>query len=449
MVRSDRHTRRNAWAAVAAVAVVFACSSSELTISCAPTPTCSLRAERLAPPPVPDAGPSICDEENCRAGSVAAGGRHTCGVAVAGELFCWGDDSEGMRGDAPFDGGVRIDGGTVLDADVALDAGPLELRVNEVFGVGAVREVTTGTAHSCALLVNDEVHCWGRNAEGQVDGAATPEPRDEPRQVPAASGARAVAAGGSHSCAIVGGAVVCWGSARFGQSGRAVMDAALEPGVVDGTTGAVQVAAGIRHSCVLLEDGRIRCWGELVGDDGATTTSATPVEVAGIDDAVEIAAGAGHTCAIRSGGEVWCWGENGSGQLGDGTMRSRAAPAMVRSDAVTLSAGGIELDGALVGHSCFINRAFHVECWGRNREGQLGDATDVDSAVPVEVLENKDAEEYEPLEDVITVSCGGLHTCALDESGDVFCWGDDTHDQLGIRRRPAPLARAREAAQFR
>src|SRR6185295_8087852 len=99
-------------------------------------------------------------------------------------------------------------------------------------------------------------------------------------------------------------------------------------------------------------------------------------------------AGAGHTCALKRGGGVACFGHNESGQLGDGTFQSRARAVDVDGLELSLqvSAGGAELDGELVGHTCVQTKGFYVSCWGRNAEGQLGIGRADDSPTPQVVL---------------------------------------------------------------
>src|SRR5258705_216501 len=82
---------------------------------------------------------------------------------------------------------------------------------------------------------------------------------------------------GARTCAVVASGVMCWGDARFGQSGREVGERVLRPGLVPGTDGAVEVAAGVRHSCARLATGRVLCWGELIDAAGHAHARADPV----------------------------------------------------------------------------------------------------------------------------------------------------------------------------
>ena len=411
---------------LALAVAAFACHGSDTQISCSPTLTCSLRDARFAPPEPVDAGPPACDADRCKATKIAAGRAHTCAIAAAGEFLCWGDDSEGQLG-----GGANNDAGQTPDA---LDAGIMPV-------LEEAKQVAAGGAHSCAIKADGTLLCWGRNADGEVDGTPSSEPARRPIAV-AVDAPTDVAAGDAHTCAVVAKGVVCWGSARFGQSGREVSDTALEPGLVPGTQGAVEVVAGMRHTCARLQSGRVLCWGELIeAGSEKPQASAEVVAVPGLDDAIELAAGAGQSCALREGGAVVCWGANDSGQLGDGTNDASAKPVAVTGLELSLhvSAGGVEQKGRLVGHSCALTKSFHVQCWGRNAEGQLGIGRAPDSATAMVVLgESGEGGDEALLPDVIAIAVGGLHTCAIDHDGPVRCWGDNAQQQLGQRKGDTP-----------
>ena len=177
-------------------------------------------------------------------------------------MLCWGDDSEDQLGPVDPDAGRRRGGGAARSPCVARAV-----------------QVSAGGAHSCARTESGSVLCWGRDAEGQVDGSPRVRPVAEPFPVPIA-GASDVDAGASHTCAVVASGVVCWGDARYGQSGRERKDGALAPDLVPGTEGAVEVAAGARHTCARLDSGGVVCWGELIDETGRARASADVVAVA-------------------------------------------------------------------------------------------------------------------------------------------------------------------------
>jgi alpha-tubulin suppressor-like RCC1 family protein len=429
LARRARATPRH----VALAILALACGSKDAHVGCSPSLTCSLEEARFEPPPDRDAGPPACERDEgkvrCRARVVAAGGAHTCAVAPAGEILCWGDGRQGQLGDGrvhlplAWDGGAP-DGGA--PGPGMFDAGLMPI-------AGDATDVTAGASHACAIDRGGRTFCWGRNAEGQVDEVASGKADvKEPIAVQVGT-ATDISAGGAHTCAVVRDGVVCWGSARYGQSGEVVGDFALAPGHVTGTDGAVEVAAGARHTCARFDDGHVACWGEVLDAAGKVQADPKPRTVPDLDDASAIAAGAGFSCALREDGAAVCWGLNDSGQLGDGTKRASAVPVTVTGleRSLRIAAGGGERDGTLVGHACAITKSFFVQCWGRNEEGQLGVGEAPDATRAAVVLGLPGEEDDEPfLPDVVDLDTGGFHTCAVDHDGPVICWGDDSFGQL-------------------
>jgi len=434
--------------ALALVLAVLSCAGRDAQISCSPTPSCSSQPDRFDQPEDDngDAGPRVCDAQRrrCRARQITTGAHHGCAIARAGELLCWGDNSQGQRGVIELrDAGLSEPpeppeppaGGGVEDARVRdRDAGLTP-------ALKHVELAAAGGAHTCALVEGGVVQCWGRNLEGQVDGEPSNEPVRAPRELELPR-ATHVGAGGAHSCAVTSAGVLCWGDGRYGQSGREVREAAFEPGLVAGTEGVVEVACGARHSCALRADRSVLCWGELIDDAGQPRTTAQPELVPDLPDALEISAGAGHSCALRDGGHAVCWGRNDNAQLGDGTRRSSARPVSVREleQSLHVAAGGLDEGGELIGHSCAQTKTFNMRCWGRNREGQLGNGTVTDSPVAVLVLDRPDQQnETTYLDDVVNVATGGRFSCNLDDDGPVYCWGDNRNGELGLFQNSQPV----------
>ncbi|MGC9079806.1 MAG: RCC1 domain-containing protein [Nanopusillaceae archaeon] len=194
--------------------------------------------------------------------------------------------------------------------------------------------IAAGAAHTCALLSDGSIKCWGDNYDGQL-GDGTNITRYTPVTVQGISNAVAIAAGAFHTCAVLSdGTVKCWGDNYYGQLGDGTDVTRYTPVTVQGISNAVAIAAGYSHTCALLSDGTVKCWGDneggQLGDNGkAFSFSYTPVTVQNLSNVVAIAAGWDHTCAVLSDGTVKCWGDNEGGQLGDGTNITRYTPVTV------------------------------------------------------------------------------------------------------------------------
>jgi alpha-tubulin suppressor-like RCC1 family protein len=236
-----------------------------------------------------------------------------------------------------------------------------------------------------------------------------------------------VAAGEHHTCALQpSGSVRCWGQNWFGElgNGTAVNSNTSVPVTVVSDTAAL--ASGTYHTCALHKKGTVRCWGyNYSGQLGNGSTvnsldSLTSVNVIGLTDTIALASGTHHTCALQASGTVRCWGENGQGQLGNGSTTNSTTSVAVSglTDAVALVAGGyVGYD-----HTCALQRSGSVRCWGYNGHSQLGNGSTANSTTSVAV---------KGIEDAVALAAGGGHTCALQASGSVRCWGVNRFGQLG------------------
>jgi alpha-tubulin suppressor-like RCC1 family protein len=296
--------------------------------------------------------------------------------------------------------------------------------------------MAAGTRHTCVVDSAHTVWCWGANNLGQL-GNGTRLDSAKPLQVPGLQDVTAITAGGDHSCALLDdGSIQCWGAGELGQLGQGRFADSLEPVAVAGlTTAALSVAAGRTHTCATTDDGKVRCWGSnasgqlsrpTTGVD-AVASSRLPLLIPGLaGSTVVLGAGGDHTCAARAQGTPRCWGANAQGQLGNGT----AGAVGTALDVQGLSGSVVALAGGNT-HSCAILDTGAMFCWGSNTLGELGTGTASTApsliAVQVTSLTGRD---------FTALSLGDKFSCALaplrvQQVGTAVCWGQNTNGELG------------------
>ena len=386
--------------------------------------------------------------------AVGTGDNHTCAILEDGSLLCWGDNGYGQLGDGTT---------TNRSAPVSVDIGDNRTAVG----------ISLGDLYTCALLDDGSLKCWGINTSGQL-GDYTKDNRHNPTPVKLGSGvkARALSGGDTHTCAILtDDTVSCWGASVSNPS----------PVALEAQRTAKAISSGNRYSCAVLDDDSLACWGENtygqlgVGDNNLRGTP-TNVELGEGRTAVAVSSAAYHTCALLDDNSVKCWGRNDFGQLGDETIVNKNSPANVDlgdKRVAAIRAGGstscaLFEDGSLTcwgsnedgqlgtgesglsilspqtvdtgdetvtaidggdGHSCAFfedsqsNTTF--ECWGWNDSGQLGDGNELNRLTPFGVVANTIPDQF---------SLGGEHTCAIFTSigiQSIGCWGENENGQLG------------------
>jgi alpha-tubulin suppressor-like RCC1 family protein len=289
--------------------------------------------------------------------------------------------------------------------------------------------IAAGQNHTCVLLPTGGVKCWGLNSNGQL-GNGNYANSNIPVPVTGLSGSTviAIACGNEHTCAVLSdGTVKCWGINDAGQLGDGSNTTSNIPVNVTGLGGTVTaIAAGSRHTCVIMSDKSAKCWGRNVEGQlgsGNNTASKSPVPVTSIAaNIIAIAAGGDHTCALLGTGTVMCWGLNSNGQLGFGhTTNLNYASNVPTLSAISIDAG--------INHTCAVLSGGTVKCWGYNMYGTLGNGYNADNSNPQDVT---------ALSGVTAIAAGSFHTCALLSNGTVKCWGLNTSGQMGNGSTPPP-----------
>lgn len=346
-----------------------------------------------------------------------SGADHSCAIMNDGNVSCWGANNRGQVGSSP----------TQLPS-----TGPQYSILVDMSSFGPIKALGLGGDHSCAIVVNGSVACWGNNSVGQLGRGYTNAYDDAPWYVqPFGQNRKAIAidAGGNTTCALLDdGAVSCWGAGGYGQLGNNTtantntpQDVASFPGNKD----AISIAVGSLHACVLLTDQNMSCWGNnLFGQlgDNTTSNSTTPVLVQpmnGTANPVALTLNNLHTCALLDDGNAACWGHGYYGALGTGLPESSTpvAVSVVPSPMTDLDAGAW--------HTCGVLNNGSVACWGDNSNLQVGSSSQ--AAEPTATF----IQGYGPNQPAAVVRSGVSHTCAVDTSGDIRCWGEGTDGQLG------------------
>lgn len=310
---------------------------------------------------------------------VLAKSNTTCIHAGDDSRICWGDNGLGQFGDKTLQGSVT----PVPIADPP------------------VTELTAGGNHFCGIKeTGDVVWCWGNEWHGALGGGPTPDtsiPQPTPEHVrgldqpdPTVK-TSAIEGGGAHTCAILtDGTLNCWGFNASGQLGVGDTQDRGGPvrvGCTAGPTGEVcsgdwgTVSLGTYHTCGIKSGDELWCWGGnnsgQLGVGTNTESEILPLHVSPENGWKSIAAGYQHSCAIRGDASLWCWGNGEQGQLGTGERDRTNLPVRVpdppgpeRWVSVFVSAGpGGDVGGM---HTCALRSNQTLWCWGLNDEGQIG-----------------------------------------------------------------------------
>ena len=323
-------------------------------------------------------------------------------------------------------------------------------------GLPKATAVSAGGDHTCALLSNATVKCWGDNRNGQL-GDGTHTRRLTAVAVHGLTGVTSV----SRSCAtLADGTARCWGNNQWGQLGDGTKTSRSTPVAVQGLTGAVAVSAGGISACAVLADHTVACWGDNAEGElgnGTRVSSSTPVAVPGLNDITAVSVGDQRACALHANGTVSCWGW--TGRLGPVETRGdQLTPTLVPNltDAVSVLADPFK--------SCAVTARAVAECWdsfsppklvrgftkvkafSSSGDGQqtehscaviAGGTVKCQSPYPymgqigVGVTLTKRVVTVAGLHGVTGISTSSFYTCAVVAGGGVKCWGANEGGQLG------------------
>ncbi len=298
------------------------------------------------------------------------------------------------------------------------------------------KQIDTGATHTCGISANntnDGVFCWGNNSNGQL-GSGNNVSYNRPtypinnNNLVGGNNFLDISSGFSHSCGVgTDFKAYCWGLNNFGQLGAGNTNNTNLPVSVSNNQ-MFDIDAGDLHSAGnLYLNSSAATWGAgsqgQLGNYGSSPQS-TPVTLYGLP-LIKLTAGSQHSCAIHAlTAAVYCWG---SGQmLGNGNNTNTNYP-------VPINTSGLGIPNTFVSVStsnfttCAIHQSGAVYCWGTNQSGQLGNGTTSSSLTPVEV----DTTGINKPNHFTQISAGNDHTCAIHENGETYCWGSNSSGCLG------------------
>jgi len=180
----------------------------------------------------------------------------------------------------------------------------------------------------------------------------------------------------------------------------------------------LSMSLGEMRTCGVTVDGKLYCWGASVyGGPPLGGLGGGPELVTGLPRVVAVALGYGHACALTAAGTLHCWGFNHKGQLGAGSTLNKSVPVQILDNVVSIAAGE--------DHTCAITSAGSVKCWGWNESGQVGNDSTDDALFPVDINTPPGFGR------VTDIDLGYAHSCAISEMQELWCWGSNSHGQLG------------------
>lgn len=290
-------------------------------------------------------------------------------------------------------------------------------------------QLAAGSGHTCAIDSGGKAYCWGQNSYYQLGNGST-STLSIATAVAVSGGHifRQISAGYRHNCAVIDNyAAYCWGNNTAGQLGDGTTTKKNVPVSVTGSLYGVQVksvSAGFDHSCAVTTAGKVYCWGSnafgQLGNSDAAYLSKTPAPVSlpGNAIAASIVTGQFYTCATDTEGRSYCWGAGESSEpvaLDTTNLPATKSIFSINSSARTL-------------HTCAIAEDNRAYCWGGNSYGQLGISESDSVTDPSKVNWSADLAD----KDVLSISTGLYHTCAIADDSLAYCWGDNSKRQLGV-----------------
>lgn len=294
-----------------------------------------------------------------------------------------------------------------------------------------VVQIVTSNSATYALDSSGDVWAWGQDSDGQLGDGTLTQFVSTPVQVEFPAGV--VIAWLPNPMPYNTGLAVSTDNKVFGWGANSYKPLCLLAKNIELPVqlpfSDVTLASGAGGHALYEANGQVLACGDNsfgdLGNGTTTPTRTTPVAVVGLPDEPvrSLDSAWGNSGALMADGTFYAWGYNASGQLGNGTTTNSSVPVLVSLDAAATSVyqGGSLSDN---GQTVAMLADGTVWAWGNNTWGQLGDGNRVDSSVPVEV-------EVPGGVTFSQVASGGGTSYAIDSTGDVWSWGQNSQGQAG------------------
>jgi alpha-tubulin suppressor-like RCC1 family protein len=286
--------------------------------------------------------------------------------------------------------------------------------------------VSVGEALACGLKTDGSAWCWGADGVGQLgNGVAGSEQSGSPVGVPGMAQWTVISAGNGVACGIQSDrSLWCWGSTAEGQVGVTSTSSILGPTeLLPGQTWST-VSAG-QGGCAIKTDGELWCWGQEAVVSDSYEPRPVPMAVGPQWTGFKWTTVASRIvtsgfCATGEDGSVWCFGDDDFGEMGNGVTTTETLPLTQ----ATSSATWVTVSCSL-GQTCALDDTGNIWCWGDNRDGQVGDDLPGEAPALTPVQAGTDT-------DWASVAPGDAeHSCALKKDGTLWCWGANGSGEIG------------------
>jgi len=301
-------------------------------------------------------------------------------------------------------------------------------------------QLVGGARHTCLLLDDGTVWCWGAQDVGQLGQGLEVLPSAPVRMClpPAVR----ISAGNVHSCAIdQSGDVYCWGGNRYAESAPYGEMYTLSPTRLPQIENALSIESLGLVNCAHTRQDALWCWGVQLNGQGWNSQDQYqfyPAPEQSELTGVSIFGVRGFSACAQIMGELMCWGEGDEGQLGNDDFFNSETPVVAAWPSnVTLQ----ELEGG-ADNMCGLGTNGDVLCWGHNLSGQCGRPPGSGEPCPDSSGNNcfstPQPVPFDPPGQFIDLAGGWRHMCALTDMGDVFCWGHNAQHEAGAGPAAVP-----------